>query len=62
LAVAKKILRLAALFQDFGSRFRRRQSASSSPFTRFRQSLICFSPVLRCRFSKGPCLTGHVLP
>jgi hypothetical protein len=62
LAVAKNILRLAALAQDFGSRLRRRESASSSTLTRFRQSLICFSPVLRCRFSKGPCLTGHVLP
>src|SRR4029077_20250860 len=33
LAVATKILRLAALAQDFGSRLRRRESASSSPHT-----------------------------
>jgi hypothetical protein len=42
LAVAKKILRLAALAQDFGSRLRRRESASSSIFTCFRQSYFAF--------------------
>jgi hypothetical protein len=42
LAVAKKILRLALLAQDFGSRLRRRESASSSTLTRFRQSFLAF--------------------
>lgn len=35
-----EILRLALLAQDFGSRLGRRESASSSTLTRFRQTIL----------------------